>query len=132
MSPFKMTLRFLSLTSVAKTGVSSMPITKAITLDPVQGRIISRVGSLSAIKKGGRKATQDTGLTVITLLQVKNLAFYASGGKPAHQPALRYQEDGGNRNGRENGRGGKVSPQVVLRIKVLLHSHRQRVAVHIP
>jgi hypothetical protein len=48
MSPFKMTLRFLSLTSVAKTGVRSIPIAKAILLNLMQGLITSRVGSLSA------------------------------------------------------------------------------------
>ena len=61
----------------------------------------------------------------------KNLTFHPARRQTVHQPALRQQEHDRNRDGGEYRRGGKVAPQIVLRVEILLHTYRQGIAVHI-
>src|SRR5690606_5090470 len=60
------------------------------------------------------------------LLSHPDLALHASGGQPADNPLLAIEEHQGDRQPRKHRRGGKVAPQVVLVVKVLLGAHRQR------
>jgi hypothetical protein len=46
------------------------------------------------------------------------LAFDAAFGEAAHEIALRDQEDDGDRNARENGGCGKVTPEILELVEV--------------
>ncbi len=55
----------------------------------------------------------------------KKLTFHSTRRQAINQPALRQQEDNRDRNGGEHRRGGKVAPQIVLRVEILLHTYRR-------